>query len=64
MNITSLPKDEMASHLAEVIDSQDHKILSLHQERRAWLRSPSLLLSYTFFDSLVLFAIVHINKLN
>ena len=54
----------MASHLAEVIDSQDHKILSLHQERRAWLRSPSLLLSYTFFDSLVLFAIVHINKLN
>lgn len=35
MNITSLPKDEMASHLAEVIDSQDSKIISLYQERRA-----------------------------
>ena len=35
MNINSLPKDEMASHLAEVIDTQDTKILNLHQERRA-----------------------------
>lgn len=34
MNITSLSKDEMASHLAEVIDSQDSKIFTLYQERK------------------------------
>lgn len=34
MNITSLSKEEMTSHLAEVIDSQDSKILTLHQEKR------------------------------
>ena len=38
MNINTLTRDEMASHLAEVIDTQDAKILTLHQERRVlWL---------------------------
>lgn len=38
MNISTLTKDEMTSHLAEVIDSQDSKILALQQERRAlWI---------------------------
>lgn len=35
MNINSLSKEEMTSHLAEVIDTQDSKILNLYQERRA-----------------------------
>ena len=33
-NIDSMPKAEMASHLAEVIDSQDQKILRLHQQQQ------------------------------
>ena len=38
MNINTLPRDEMASHLAEVIDSQDSKLIALHQEKRVlWL---------------------------
>ena len=38
MNINTLSKDEMASHLAEVIDSQDTKILNLHQEKKVlWI---------------------------
>lgn len=38
MNIHTLPKDEMTSHLAEVIDSQDRKLIDLHQERKIlWL---------------------------
>ena len=38
MNITSLPKDEMTSHLADVIDSQDSKLIALHQEKRVlWI---------------------------
>ena len=34
MNINSVPKDEMTSHLGEVIDTQDSKIFNLYQERR------------------------------
>ncbi|MDC3010102.1 hypothetical protein OAZ06_04040 [Synechococcus sp. AH-736-G20] len=38
MSINALPKDEMASHLAEVIDSQDSKLIALHQEKRVlWI---------------------------
>ena len=38
MNIDRLTRDEMASHLAEVIDSQDTKLLALHQEKRVlWI---------------------------
>ena len=38
MNINSLPKDEMTSHLAEVIHTQDSKIIGLHQEKRVlWI---------------------------
>ncbi len=34
MNIHTLPKDEMQSHLAEVIDTQDHQIDTLKTERK------------------------------
>ena len=34
MNLNTLPRDEMASHLADVIDSQDSKLIALHQEKR------------------------------
>ena len=38
MNINTLPRDEMASHLAEVIHTQDSKIINLHQEKRVlWI---------------------------
>ena len=38
MNIDRLPREEMASHLADVIDSQDSKLLALHQEKRVlWI---------------------------
>lgn len=38
MNINSLNKDDMASHLAEVIDAQDSKIFNLHQEKKVlWI---------------------------
>lgn len=38
MNINALPRDEMASHLADVIDSQDSKLIALHQEKRVlWI---------------------------
>ena len=44
MNINTLPKDEMTSHLAEVIDSQDHKLINLHQERKIlWLLLASVI---------------------
>ena len=33
MNINTLTKDEMASHLADVIDSQDRQIGTLKSER-------------------------------
>ena len=46
MNITSLPKDEMASHLADVIDSQDSKIISLYQERRALMIILAIITTY------------------
>ena len=34
-SIDRLPRDEMASHLAEIVEDQDNRILSLIQERRA-----------------------------
>ena len=34
MELIRLNKDEMTSHLAEIIDSQDSKILTLHQQQR------------------------------
>ena len=34
MNITTLSKDEMTSHLAEVLDDQDNQIDTLKTERK------------------------------
>lgn len=34
ITVDSMSKEEMTSHLAEVIDSQDSKLLNLYAERR------------------------------
>ena len=38
MNLNTLPRDEMASHLAEIIESQDDTIIRLHQQQHVlWI---------------------------
>ena len=48
MNLLSLPKDEMASHLGEVIDGQDLTISRLNSEVKVLQAIALILLSTTF----------------
>ena len=48
MNISSLPKDELISHTAEIITSQDSRISTLNSEVRVLQVIASILLTTTF----------------
>lgn len=48
MNLLSLPKDEMASHLGEVISNQDTTIDTLRAEVKVLQVVALILLSTTF----------------
>ena len=48
ITVDSMSKDEMTSHLADVIDSQDSKLLNLYAERRILWFAVAFFASLTF----------------
>lgn len=46
MNLTSLPKDELISHTAEIVSTQDHTIGTLRAEVRVLQFIAAVLLTW------------------
>ena len=48
ITVESLAKDEAISHMAEIVDSQDSKLVDLHAERRILWTAVAFFASITF----------------